>query len=576
MFSIRFLRALKPYLWPDKNWLLFSLVMAIPLSLLRTGPIPLVKILIDEILLKKDTSKLIYIPFAIIGLYTINLFVRFLHYYSVRIAVVNTNRRVRERMYEHLIGLSADFFSEKRSGALLSRITADPFHLDSGIASLNVLIREPVLFVVLFGYALYTNWRLTLLTLTIIPALGWVFSRSGRYIKGKITEYQEWNGESYSSAQEAISGIRVIHLYNLAGSQIRKYSDQLGTITRLLLRISKMEEIAGPVVELITSVSIALILYYGGKAVLDGEMTSGDLVGFFTAFGMMVNPIRSLSDINSKMNTASASMERIEEFLSWKPRIRDRENAIRVNSIEQGVEFKAVGFHYPDSPERSVITDVSFSLPLGSTVALVGQSGSGKSSIVQLITRLYDVTSGSILIDGKDLRDLALDSWRDQVAVVSQDVFLFHDTIFQNILMGRPDATAEEVHEAARKAHALDFIQRLPKGFDTLVGDRGIKLSGGERQRISIARAFLKDSRCLILDEATSNLDNESEKIVQTALEELMENRTTLIIAHRLSTIRDADEILVLKEGRILERGTYDSLLARPGEFKRLVEFSRE
>lgn len=576
MFSIRFLRALKPYLWPDKNWLMFSLVMAIPLSLLRTGPIPLVKILIDEILLKKDTSKLIYVPFAIIGLYTINLFVRFLHYYSIRIAVVNTNRRVREKMYEHLIGLSADYFSEKRSGALLSRVTADPFQLDSGISSLNVLIREPVLFLVLFGYALYTNWRLTLLTLTIVPALGWVFSRSGKYIKGKIVEYQEWNGESYSSAQEAISGIRVIHLYNLAGSQVRKYSDQLGTITRLLLRISKMEEIAGPVVELITSVSIALILYFGGKAVLDGEMTSGDLVGFFTAFGMMVNPIRSLSDINSKMNTASASMERIQEFLSWQPRIRDRENALRVNSIERGIEFNGVGFHYPDSPERPVITDVSFSLPLGSTVALVGQSGSGKSSIVQLITRLYDVSSGSILIDGNDLRDLALDSWRDQVAVVSQDVFLFHDTIFQNILMGRPGATAEEVREAARKAHALDFIQRLPKGFDTLVGDRGIKLSGGERQRISIARAFLKDSKCLILDEATSNLDNESEKIVQKALEELMENRTTLIIAHRLSTIRDADEILVLKEGRILERGTYESLLARPGEFKRLVEFSRE
>jgi subfamily B ATP-binding cassette protein MsbA len=576
MFSIRFLRALKPYLWPDKNWLLFSLVMAIPLSLLRTGPIPLVKILIDEILLKKDTSKLIYVPFAIIGLYTVNLFVRFLHYYSIRIAVVNTNRRVREKMYEHLIHLSADYFSEKRSGALLSRVTADPFQLDSGISSLNVLIREPVLFCVLFGYALYTNWRLTLLTLTIVPALGWVFSRSGKYIKSKIAEYQEWNGESYSSAQEAISGIRVIHLYNLAGPQIRKYSDQLGTITRLLLRISKMEEIAGPVVELITSVSIALILYFGGKAVLDGEMTSGDLVGFFTAFGMMVNPIRSLSDINSKMNTASASMERIQEFLSWQPRIRSRENAVRIDSIERGIEFKEVGFHYPDSPERSVIRDVSFSLPLGSTVALVGQSGSGKSSIVQLLTRLYDVSAGAILIDGKDLRDLALDSWRDQVAVVSQDVFLFHDTIFNNILMGRPGATAEEVQEAARKAHALDFIQRLPKGFDTLVGDRGIKLSGGERQRISIARAFLKDSRCLILDEATSNLDNESEKIVQKALEELMENRTTLIIAHRLSTIRSADEILVLKEGRILERGNYDTLLAHPGEFKRLVEFSRE
>jgi ABC-type multidrug transport system fused ATPase/permease subunit len=223
-----------------------------------------------------------------------------------------------------------------------------------------------------------------------------------------------------------------------------------------------------------------------------------------------------------------------------------------------------------------VISDVSFTLSLGKTVALVGQSGSGKSSMVQLLTRLYDVSQGEIRVDGVDLRCLDLDTWRDQVAVVSQDVFLFHDTIFNNIRMGRPDAPQDAVIEAARKAHALEFISRLPGGFATIVGDRGLKLSGGERQRISIARAFLKNSSCLILDEATSNLDNESERIVQSALEELMENRTTLVIAHRLSTIRNADEILVMREGRVLERGTYESLLSLRGEFRRLVEFARE
>lgn len=576
MFSIRFLRALQPYLWPYKHWLLFSLLMAIPLSVLRTGPIPLIKLLIDEVLIKKDTSKLIYVPFAIIGLYLVNLGVRFLHYYSVRIAVTRTNQLVRERLYAHLIRLSADYFSEKRSGALLSRITADPAQLDSGISSLNVLIREPIMFLVLFGYALYTNWKLTLLTLSIVPALGWVFSRSGRYIKKKIAEYQEMNGESYSLTQEAISGIRMIQLYNLTGDQLRRYSNQLSQITKVLLRISRMEELAGPMVELITSFAIALILYFGGLAVLKGEMSSGDLIAFFTAFGMMINPVRMLSDINSKMNAASAAMDRIQEFLAWEPRVRSASGAPAAVPLQTGIEFKNVSFAYPDSPSRSVISDVSFTLSLGKTVALVGQSGSGKSSMVQLLTRLYDVSQGEIRVDGVDLRCLDLDTWRDQVAVVSQDVFLFHDTIFNNIRMGRPDAPQDAVIEAARKAHALEFISRLPGGFATIVGDRGLKLSGGERQRISIARAFLKNSSCLILDEATSNLDNESERIVQSALEELMENRTTLVIAHRLSTIRNADEILVMREGRVLERGTYESLLSLRGEFRRLVEFARE
>ena len=575
MFSIQSLKSLKPYVWPFKNWLIFSLVMAIPLSILRTGPIPLIKYLVDEILVKKDASKLVYIPFAIIGLYLINLVVRFLHYYSVRIAVVNTNQRVREHLYSHLVNLSADYFSDKKAGVLLSRITADPANLDSGISSLNVLIREPVMFVALLGYALYTNWHLTVLTFSIIPAIAFVFGKSGKYIKKKITEYQEQNGESYSVVQEAISGIRVIHLFNLEGTILEKYKKQLNEITMLLLKISKTEELAGPVIELVTSFAIALILYFGGRSVLKGEMTSGDLIGFFTAFGMMINPIRQISDINSKLHSAAAAMERIDEFLKWKPRVSTALNASPIHSISKGLEFKSISFAYPDSPERAVLSNVSFSLPLGKTVALVGQSGSGKSSIVQLLTRLYDVNSGSIEIDGVDLRQLNLKDWRNQVAVVSQDVFLFHDTIYQNILMGRPNATREEVMDAAKQAYAFDFVSKLPLGFETMVGDRGMKLSGGERQRISIARAFLKNSQCLILDEATSNLDNESEKIVQQTLEKLMEHRTTLVIAHRLSTIQNADLIIVMKQGKVQETGTYSELLQKGGEFQRLVSFAQ-
>jgi len=574
MFSLGSLKGLKPYLMPYRKWLVFSLVMAIPLSMLRAGPIPLIKYLVDDVLVKRDEHRLLWIPAAIVGLYLLNMVVRFLHYYSVRIVVVKASQDLREKLYSHLMGLSSDYFSEKKSGALLSRVTADPQNLDGGIAALNAVIREPITFLALLGYTLYTNWKLTLLTFTIVPALALVFGRTGKYIKHKITEYQEQNGESYSMIQEAIAGIRVIHLFNLQGVSNSRFSKQMTEITRLLLKISKMEEITSPMIELVTSFAIALILYFGGLSVLKGEMTSGDLFAFFTAFGMMINPIRQMADVNSKLHSAAAAMERIDEFLSWKPRIQNAPNARPIQAVHRGIEFKGVEFAYPDSPQRAVLKGIDFSLPVGKTVALVGQSGSGKSSIVQLLTRMYDIQGGSIEIDGTDLRELDLNQWRNQVAVVSQDVFLFHDTIFNNILMGRPDATRDEVVEAARKAFAFEFIHRLPQGFDTLVGDRGVKLSGGERQRISIARAFLKNAHCLILDEATSNLDNESEKIVQKTLETLMQNKTTLVIAHRLSTIQNADEIIVLREGNIVEQGHYAELMSQKGEFNRLAALS--
>jgi subfamily B ATP-binding cassette protein MsbA len=298
---------------------------------------------------------------------------------------------------------------------------------------------------------------------------------------------------------------------------------------------------------------------------------------YFLAFGMMINPIRQLADVNTRIHSAAAAMDRINEFLSWKPHIVDAPNAQSIK-LSKEILLKNISFTYPNSSERKVLDQVSISIPVGKTVALVGQSGSGKSSIAQLITRTYDVNGtdlgSGIYIDGVDLRSLKIDDWREQVAVVSQDVFLFHDTIFNNIALGRLGATREEVLEAAKKAFAFDFIQRMPEGFETVVGDRGMKLSGGERQRISIARAFLRNSNLLILDEATSNLDQESEKIVQATLETLMKGKTTLVIAHRLSTIRNADHIIVLREGKVMEDGTYNELLQKNGEFSRLCQIS--
>lgn len=578
MHSLAPLKKLYPYVRPDIRWLYFSLAMALPLSLLRVGPIPLVKFLVDEVLVHQRASSLLWVPLGVIALYTLNLAVRFLHYFSIRIVVVRTNQRVKIQLYQHLFTLSNDDFSHQKSGALLSRVTADPAQLDNGIAAANVLLREPITFAALFGYALYTNWKLTLLTLITVPFLAFVFIKAGNYIKSRISMFQEQNGESYAFIQESISGIKILHHFQAENLFIEKFKTLSENISKTLLKVSKMEEIMSPTVEWVTSFAIALILYQGGKAVLNHEMTSGELIAFFTAFGMMINPIRQIADINSKLHTASAAMERISDFLSWESKIKDVPHAIKKTTLDSSIQFNQVSFHYlenasSESLTPSVLQQIQFEIKKGQTVALVGQSGSGKSTLAQLLTRSYDVTEGEILVDQIPLKNLAQESWRACVSVVSQDVFLFHDTIYNNILMGKPSATYEEVVEAAKKAYALEFIQKTPKGFQTVVGDRGMKLSGGERQRLSIARAFLKNSDLLILDEATSNLDNESEKAVQASLDALTNNKTTLVIAHRLSTIKDADLILVLKQGEVLERGTYQELMALQGEFFKMSQF---
>jgi subfamily B ATP-binding cassette protein MsbA len=322
-------------------------------------------------------------------------------------------------------------------------------------------------------------------------------------------------------------------------------------------------------VELITAFAIALVIHYGGSQVLAGQMTSGELFAFFLAFGLMMHPIRLLNDVSMKLHTASAACERIFQVFDWKTRLTESPDPKPISELHDRIRLMDVRFAYPDAAEREVLRGVSFDIPKGQAVALVGASGAGKSSLVSLLPRVFDVTAGSITLDGQDIRDLKLSDLRGMMAVVSQDIFLFNDTVAENIRCGNLDASFEEIREAARRAHALEFIERLSDGFDTRIGDRGQKLSGGEKQRLSIARAFLRKAPILILDEATSALDNRSEKAVQAALEELMRGRTTLVIAHRLSTIQNADRILVIKNGQVVESGRHDELLALRGEYAR-------
>ncbi len=569
MKDLRILKKLIPYLRPYLRLILVSLALSIPLSLLRTSPVVIVKYLVDQFLIKKEAKYLYLFPLAVIGIFGLNFVIRFFHYYCLRVVIVRVNQKIKNDVYQHLLGLSPDYFTQQSTGSLMSRVASDPQYIDGGLSCLNVLIREPLTFTFLLGAAFYLNWKLTLITLAIFPMLAWVFRATGRNLKRYIHRMTEESERVFSHLQEAFTGFRVIKLFRLEKYVRKKFRNRTEEFSRIALKTAVLEEIAHPAVELITAFAIAGVIYSGGSMVLSGTMTSGDLLAFFTAFAIMIDPIRKLNDVNIKLHQAAAATERVMDILSWKSRLPQSQHPSRLRSFEDSIRFEKVSFAYPDQPDRMVLKNLSFNLNKGSVIALVGASGSGKSSATYLMARLYDVSEGRILMDGHDIRNLPVEDLRNLISVVSQDVFLFNDTIAENIRCGKLGAGMDKIREAAQKANALEFIESMPEGFNSIIGDRGIKLSGGERQRISVARAFLREAPLLILDEATSNLDTVAERAVQTALEDLMADRTTLIIAHRLSTVRKANEILVLKHGSVIEHGTHQSLLDHSGEYAR-------
>lgn len=564
--SLRSMLRLWPYIRPDSGLLKLSLLLSIPLAILQTAPLPLIEDFLKR-LAEGDRTVVWQVPILLIGLYALNFVVRYAHYYSLKIVVARVNQRVKDTLFRHMLGLSADYFSQERTGVLISRVASDPQYVDLGIQNLNSAIREPFKFLALLGYALYLNWTLTLLMFLVFPLLAWVFSATGRNLKRYMSRLTEENAQLTGVLQEGLAGIRVIKLFRLEEWIQRRFSHRSRSYADFIIKTARVEEASHPMIELLTAIALAIVVYFGGWLVFSGKMSHAELVVFFATFGMMIHPIRSLNDINIKFNQTAAACDRIFEVLSWRSKLIEAENPRSISALESRIEVKNVSFYYPDHPERPVLKNVSFEIPRGKTVALVGKSGSGKSSLSTLLSRIYDPKEGMILWDGVDLREFSIGNLREQVSVVSQDVFLFNDTIEENILCGKQDATHEQVIAAAKAAHALEFIEKLPQGFQSTIGDRGQKLSGGERQRLSIARAFLRNAPLLVLDEATSNLDTTSERIVQDALERLMEKKTTLLIAHRLSTIQNADLILVMRNGEIVERGQHAELLALQGEY---------
>ncbi len=480
-------------------------------------------------------------------------------------------RDLRMQMYDKILSLPLGFFTQERRGDIVARISGDVNEVEASIlAVLDMLIKNPILILIYFSTLVFISWELTLFTLVVVPVLGWIMGAIGKSLKRDSKEVQEKWSDTMSQVEETLGGLRVIKAFIAEKAMSSRFFKVTDDMRRGLAKVLTRQCLAHPMSEFLGTGLIMIVLWFGGTLILSerAPIDAPTFIFYMVILYSLINPLKEFSRASYSIPKGLASMERIDKILSTENTIREVSSPLPLDGFEDRIQFSGVGFCYESG--RQVLSGIDLVVPKGKTIALVGESGAGKSTLVDLIPRFYDVTRGSITIDGKDIRQVSLHDLRSLIGYVNQEPILFNDTIFNNIAFGSKGVTREQVEEAARIANAHDFIMEKEQGYDTNIGDRGAKLSGGQRQRISIARAILKNPPILILDEATASLDTESERLVQEALDRLMSSRTTIAIAHRLSTIKNSDEILVMKEGEIVERGTHDDLLALGGYYKKL------
>ena len=478
-------------------------------------------------------------------------------------------RDIRNQLYHKITSLPLGFFSEERKGDIIARMSGDVLEVESSImASLDMLFKNPILIFAYFTTMMLVSWQLTLFTILFVPLMGWVMGRVGRRLKQKSKEAQALWSDTMSQVEETLSGLRIVKAFCAEDKMNRRFDRINSEYRENVRRVNTRQQMAHPMSEFLGTLMIVIVLWFGGMLVLGGNGLSGPtFIYYMTILYSIINPLKDFAKAGYNIPKGLASMERIDKILMAENNIKERPDAVRISEFKDKIEFRDVSFRYG---EKWVLRHINLTVEKGKTIAIVGQSGGGKSTLVDLIPRYYDVQEGEVLIDGVNVKDMAIHDLRQLIGNVNQEAILFNDSFRNNIAFGVAEATQEQIEAAARIANAHDFIMETEHGYDTNIGDRGSRLSGGQRQRISIARAILKNPPILILDEATSALDTESERLVQQALEHLMKTRTTVAIAHRLSTIKNADEICVIHEGRIVERGTHDQLLAMDGYYKKL------
>jgi len=528
----------------------------------------LVKPALDDIFLEKNAEMLKWIPLAIILIYLVKGGCSYLQTILMSFIGQRIIADLRNQLYEKIQRQSLNFFTKNPTGVLMSRITNDVNSIQGAVSeAVTSLMKDTFTLICLVFVIFYRDWQLALIAMFVFPLTVYPIAKFGQKMRGVATRTQVTMGSLATLLQETISGTRIVRAFCMEAYENQRFARENEKLMRLALKSVSISAISSPFMEFLGGIGIAAIIFYGGYQVIQGSSTPGTFFSFLTALIMLYEPVKRLTSVNNTIQQGIAGAQRVFGIIDLVPDIFDRNDAVELPSIIDKIEIRDVSFAYDDT---QVLRHINLNIRAGEVVAFVGMSGGGKTTLVNLIPRFYDVTAGQILIDGRDIRQVTLLSLRRQIGIVTQQTILFNDTVKNNIAYGSQECSEQEIIEAARAANAHDFIMNLPEGYDTVIGELGAKLSGGERQRISIARALLKNAPILILDEATSSLDTEAEMEVQDALERLMKGRTTLVIAHRLSTIRNADRIVVLIRGEIVEEGTHEALLAKKGEYYKL------